>query len=96
MIPRAPDPDHAYCWRCGAWLPDGQRGSGSGYGDGYGDGYEQVGGGDGIGGGLGWKGKSGDSRNDAADSPASFMSPPVCADPLACACRVASAIQPKV
>ena len=40
------DPESAYCWHCGAWLPDSQRGNGDG---GWGD----DGGGDGFGNGKG-------------------------------------------
>ena len=39
MILRATDPENAYCWRCGARLPDSQQGDGRGHGDGHGDGY---------------------------------------------------------
>ena len=85
MILRAIDPDEAYCWRCGAWLPgpmlgnsDGNGdGDGDGWGNGWGDGYGNGhGNGDGHGHGCGW--------GDGHGSPL-----PLCDDTLACAIRQA-------
>ncbi|KKW45613.1 MAG: hypothetical protein UY96_C0017G0014 [Parcubacteria group bacterium GW2011_GWB1_56_8] len=84
MIACARDPEVAYCWRCGAWLPDwGNSNSfsnGDGHDGGWGDGLG-YGDGDGYGYGYGNGGGNGYSNSDDL---------PLCTDSLACAVRQAS------
>ena len=82
MILRAIDPEEACCWRCGAWLPGLEYGSG--YGSGSGDGYG-YGGSGGHGNGNGWGGHgNGNGWGDGYGGPL-----PLCDDVLACAIRQA-------
>ena len=84
------DPESAYCWHCGAWLPDSQRGNGDGGwgddggGDGFGNGNGN-GNGNGYGDGLGngWGGGNGGWGNGKGSGFGRRL--PLCADALVCA-----------
>ena len=88
MILRAIDPEEACCWRCGAWLPGLEYGSGydSGSGDGYG-----YGDGDGWASGDGWGNGSGNGYGNDGDGRGGGWGAllPLCDDVLACAIRQA-------
>ena len=95
-LPRAINPESAYCWRCGSWLPGSDYGDGNddgtgngsgvgvggyGNGNGYGYGYGHERG-DGYSWGYGYGG--GNGRGYGYGAPL-----PLCGDVLACAIRQA-------